>query len=45
MTGAPLRQRFFPGDCLGTDGADFLPLFTQTGVIGPTDEWFARVSP
>lgn len=25
-------------------GEDLLPLFTRTGGIGPSDEWFARVS-
>ncbi len=44
---APFAGGFFPGDYIGfgTDGTDFLPLYTQTGGDGPSDEWFARVSP
>jgi len=47
ITLAPVANGFFPGDYVGfgTDGEDFLPLFTQTGGDGPSDEWFSRVSP
>lgn len=42
---APFARGFFPGDYtgLGTDGSDFLPLFTQTSSDDPATQWFARV--
>lgn len=42
----PFARGFFPGDYVGfgTDGADFLPFFTQSTMTDPANEYFARVS-
>lgn len=44
---APVARGFFLGDYVGltADGEDFLSVATLTGGNGPTDEWFARISP
>lgn len=44
---APFARGFFLGDYVGldNDGAAFTPFFTRTGGIGPSDEFYARVSP
>lgn len=44
---APVARGFFLGDYVGltADGDDFLSVATLTGGDGPTDEWFARITP
>jgi len=48
ITEAPFANGFFLGDYVGfeTDGADFVSLFTQSGVGGdPASEYFSRIGP
>lgn len=44
---APFARGYFLGDYVGltSDGSDFLSVATLTGGVGPTDQWFSRITP